>query len=97
MHNWAKLLSMYPDVPVIICGTEKDKQAAEKIVGLANHPNIHNLCGLTTVRQLAALIAQSRLCISGESAPAHFAAVANRPHVVLIGGGHFGRFMPYSS
>ncbi|MHC4616154.1 MAG: glycosyltransferase [Planctomycetota bacterium] len=97
VQNWAELVSMYPDLPVIICGTEKDKLAAEKIVGLSNHPNIHNLCGLTTVRELATLIAQSRLCVSSESAAAHFAAVANRPHVVLVGGGHFGRFMPYSS
>ncbi|MHC4676671.1 MAG: glycosyltransferase family 9 protein, partial [Planctomycetota bacterium] len=97
VRNWAKLVSMYADVPVIICGTEKDKQAADKIAEQANHPNIYNLCGLTTVRQLAALIAQSRLCIGGESAAAHFAAVANQPHVVVIGGGHFGRFMPYSS
>ncbi len=97
VKNWAKLISMYPDVPVIICGIEKDKPAAEKIISLANHPNIHNLCGLTTARQFAALIAKSRLSISSESGAAHIAAAANRPHVVLIGGGHFGRFMPYSS
>ncbi len=97
VKNWAKLISMYPDIPVIICGIAKDKPAAEKIISFANHPNIHNLCGLTTVRQLAALIAKSRLSISSESGAAHISAAANRPHVVLIGGGHFGRFMPYSS
>ncbi|UCC96701.1 MAG: glycosyltransferase [Phycisphaerales bacterium] len=96
LENWAKLISLYPDMPVIICGTQKDGPAAERIVSLAEHPNIHNLCGLTTVRHLAALIAGSRLCICSESAAAHLAAAADRPHVVLVGGGHFGRFMPYS-
>lgn len=95
-ENWATLISMYPDVPVVICGTEKDGRAAETIIHLANHPNTHNLCGLTTVRHLAALIARTRLCISSESAAAHLAAAVNRPHVVLVGGGHFGRFLPYS-
>ncbi len=96
-ENWAKLISMYPDMPVVICGLEKDRPAADTIIGLANHPNVHNLCGLTTVRHLAALIARASLCISTESAAAHLAAAVNRPHVVLVGGGHFGRFMPYSS
>ncbi|MHC4572551.1 MAG: glycosyltransferase [Planctomycetota bacterium] len=95
--NWVELLSLYPEMPVIICGVERDKPAAEEIISAVSRGNIHNLCGLTTVRQLAALIAKCRVCISSESAAAHFAAVANRPHVVLIGGGHFGRFMPYSS
>jgi hypothetical protein len=97
LHNWARLISMYPDIPVIICGVDKDKAAAEQMKKASNHPVVHNLCGLTTVRQLAAVIAEGRLCVSSESAAAHFAAVANRPHVVLVGGGHFGRFMPYST
>jgi ADP-heptose:LPS heptosyltransferase/glycosyltransferase involved in cell wall biosynthesis/2-polyprenyl-3-methyl-5-hydroxy-6-metoxy-1,4-benzoquinol methylase len=94
--NWAKLVSMHPDQPIIICGVEADSVEAQKIIRLSGHPNIHNLCGRTTIRQLAAIISKAKVCVSCESAAAHIAAAIGTPHVVLLGGGHFGRFMPYA-
>ncbi len=94
--NWMKLVSMHTDQPVIICGVSGDKVEAEKIINLSGHRNIHNLCGQTTIRQLAAIISKARVCVTCESAAAHIAAAVNVPHVVLLGGGHFGRFMPYA-
>jgi len=37
-----------------------------------------------------------RLYVGAESAGAHMACALGIPNVVLLGGGHFGRFMPYS-
>jgi glycosyltransferase involved in cell wall biosynthesis/ADP-heptose:LPS heptosyltransferase/predicted O-methyltransferase YrrM len=96
IHKWAGLISRYQDYPVIICGTEKDVEKADELKNVADHRNIHNLCGKITLRQLAALLQKSRLCVTADSAPAHIAAAVNCPHVVLLGGGHYGRFMPYS-
>jgi len=96
IEDWARLISNHRDIPVIICGLEADRLNADKIIALTDHPNVHNLCGKTSVRQLAALISKARLCVSSESAAAHLAAAAGCPHVVLTGGGHPGRFMPYS-
>ena len=94
--NWMKLVSMHADQPVVICGVAGDKAEAEKIINLSGHRNIHNLCGQTTIRQLAAIISKAKVCVTCESAAAHIAAVVNVPHIVLLGGGHFGRFMPYA-
>ena len=94
--NWAKLVSMHADRPVVICGVAGDNAEAEKIINLSGHRNIHNLCGQTTIRQLAAIISKAKVCVTCESAAAHIAAAVNVPHVVLLGGGHFGRFMPYA-
>jgi glycosyltransferase involved in cell wall biosynthesis/ADP-heptose:LPS heptosyltransferase/2-polyprenyl-3-methyl-5-hydroxy-6-metoxy-1,4-benzoquinol methylase len=94
--NWTKLVSIHADQPIIICGVAGDKAEAEKIINLSGHRNIHNLCGQTTIRQLVAIISKAKVCVTCESATAHIAAVVNIPHVVLLGGGHFGRFMPYS-
>ena len=96
VQDWVRLVSSHKDIPVVICGLEANRGNADKIIALADHPNVHNLCGETSVRQLAALVSKSRLCVSPESAAAHLAAAAGCPHVVLVGGGHFGRFMPYS-
>jgi glycosyltransferase involved in cell wall biosynthesis/ADP-heptose:LPS heptosyltransferase len=94
--NWAKLVSLHTDQPIIICGVEGDKVEAEKIINLSGHRNIHNLCGHTTIRQLAAIISKAGICVTCDSAAAHLAAALNVPHVVMMGGGHFGRFMPYT-
>jgi ADP-heptose:LPS heptosyltransferase len=55
-----------------------------------------NLCGKTTLRQLAAVLSKVSIAIGAESGPAHMACAVGTPNVVVLGGGHFGRFMPYS-
>lgn len=55
-----------------------------------------NLSGKLTLRQSAAILKQCRLALGAETGLAHITAALEVPHVILIGGGHFGRFMPYS-
>lgn len=54
-----------------------------------------NFSGRTTLGELAAILAGARLVISNETAAAHIAAAVNTPVVCVLGGGHYGRFMPY--
>jgi ADP-heptose:LPS heptosyltransferase/glycosyltransferase involved in cell wall biosynthesis/2-polyprenyl-3-methyl-5-hydroxy-6-metoxy-1,4-benzoquinol methylase len=55
-----------------------------------------NLSGRLTLRQSAAILSRCRLAFGAETGLAHMAAAVGVPHVILIGGGHFGRFMPHS-
>ncbi|NLH15525.1 MAG: glycosyltransferase, partial [Phycisphaerae bacterium] len=55
-----------------------------------------NLSGRCTLRQTAALLRRCRLAIGAETGLAHLACAVGTPNVILLGGGHFGRFMPYS-
>lgn len=55
-----------------------------------------NLSGGCTLRQTAALLQRCRLAIGAETGLAHLACAVGTPNVILLGGGHFGRFMPYS-
>jgi len=57
-------------------------------------PGAFNLAGMTGIRVLAAVIGMCDLYIGLETGAAHMAAAANRPGVVILGGGHFGRFFP---
>ncbi len=59
-------------------------------------PGAMNLAGQTTLRQMASLLRQCCLYVGAESAGAHIACAVGTPNVVVLGGGHFGRFMPYS-
>ncbi len=56
-----------------------------------------DLTGTLTLRQSAAIIKRCRLAVGAETGLAHVAATVGTPHVIVIGGGQFGRFMPYSA
>jgi ADP-heptose:LPS heptosyltransferase/glycosyltransferase involved in cell wall biosynthesis/predicted O-methyltransferase YrrM len=58
---------------------------------------VYDLSGALTLRQSAAIIKRCRLAVGAETGLAHIAAVVGTPHVIVIGGGQFGRFMPYSA
>ena len=56
-----------------------------------------NLCGKLTLRESIAVIKLAKLVVGGETGLAHAACAVETPNVILLGGGHYGRFMPYSS
>ncbi len=58
---------------------------------------VYDLSGALTLRQSAAIIKRCRLAVGAETGLAHIAAAVGTPHVIAIGGGQFGRFMPYSA
>ncbi len=79
----------------LIFGAEADEPLANKLI---NHlpGRVFNLCGRSSLRETAALLRRCRLYVGAESSGAHLACAVGVPNVVLLGGGHFGRFMPYS-
>jgi ADP-heptose:LPS heptosyltransferase/predicted O-methyltransferase YrrM len=80
---------------VLIMGGIGDRAIAQQNLDRHSYRTV-DLTGKTTIRQAAALIARSALAVGAETGLAHIAAAVGTPHVVLLGGGHFGRFMPYA-
>lgn len=80
---------------IIALGNETDKNINDKnLNGIKG--KTFNLSGKTTLRQAAALIKKAKLSVGAETGLAHIANAVGTKNVVLVGGGHFGRFMPYS-
>jgi ADP-heptose:LPS heptosyltransferase len=80
---------------VIALGTSKDfviNQGNLKATGVSSV----NMSGKLSLRHSAAVISRCRLAVGAETGLAHIACAVNTPNVILLGGGHFGRFMPYS-
>lgn len=82
----------------IVMGGVGDREA---VAGLVAHLRRFghvaiDMAGTTTIRQMAAILRKSRLYVGTETAAAHICCAVGTPNVVLLGGGHFGRFMPYS-
>ena len=78
----------------LICGTENEFDLGEHIKKLCDAP-LQNYTGQTTLSELTCLLAKSQILISNETGTAHIANAVGTPTVCILGGGHFGRFVPY--
>ncbi|HEX9046820.1 MAG TPA: methyltransferase domain-containing protein, partial [Verrucomicrobiae bacterium] len=94
-RHYAEALRNLDGFRFLIFGDAGQAQLAEEL-GRAFPERTVNLCGRTTLREMAALLRRCRLYVGAETAGAHIACAVGTPNVVVLGGGHFGRFMPYS-
>jgi len=78
----------------VLCGTGVDMAACEAIAGAAGVAT-RNLAGQTRLTQVVELIRGASLLVGNESSAVHIAASVGTPSVAIVGGGHFGRFLPY--
>ncbi|MDA8157303.1 MAG: glycosyltransferase family 9 protein [Actinomycetota bacterium] len=78
----------------IICGGSTETELAEKIMKASDVP-MKNLAGKTSLHDLINLINRAQMIITNDTAAVHIAAACETPAVCILGGGHFGRYMPY--
>ena len=78
----------------LICGAKQEYRLGEQILKLTDAP-LQNLCGLTTLVELSGLLSQSRLTISNDTGVVYLSSAVGTSSVCIVGGGHFGRFVPY--
>jgi len=73
-----------------------DESAKGDAVGeLADGETIIDLTGKTSTPELLDIMKQAALVVSNDTGPAHLAIGLGTATVVIIGGGHFGSFVPY--
>lgn len=78
----------------VICGGPADTAIARQVVGHSAAP-LRDMTGQTDLDRLQEVLAAAELVIGNESGPVHIAASVSVPCVCILGGGHFGRFVPY--
>lgn len=91
--NYGAVLNAFPDYKFILLGGEEKIEQARYF---QQFNNCINLVGKTDIIQLASVIKRCSLYVGADSSGAHIACALNIPNVVILGGGHFGRFLPYS-
>ncbi|HRU92723.1 MAG TPA: glycosyltransferase family 9 protein [Candidatus Marinimicrobia bacterium] len=85
------------DDNILILGTLIDYEKAEILKTKLNsiYKNVVNLCGYTAINDIFPLIKNADKIISIESGPLHIAIALNKPTYAIVGGGHWGRFLPW--
>lgn len=84
------------DFKVVLLGSTGDREINEINAQSIDLPVI-DITGKTSITQSAAIIKKSPAVIGAETGMAHIACAVGTPNIILLGGGHFGRFMPYSN
>ena len=57
---------------------------------------VTNLAGKTSLQELISIIAGAHLLVGNETGAVHIAAAVSTSAICILGGGHFGRFLPYN-
>jgi ADP-heptose:LPS heptosyltransferase len=78
----------------IICGGRSDAGTAVAIQSQSG-ASLLNWTGRTSLDELARMIAHARFVLTNETSAVHLAAAFGVPAVCILGGGHYGRFLPY--
>jgi ADP-heptose:LPS heptosyltransferase len=78
----------------VLCGGQSDIGLCQTVIDLSGVQAV-NLGGATSLPELVELVRGARLLISNDTSAVHLAAAVSTPAVCILGGGHFGRFLPY--
>ncbi len=80
---------------VVALGAENDRDINQRNLSSIGVKTV-NLSGKTTICQSAEILRRCRLAVGADTGLAHISCAVAVPNVILLGGAHFGRFMPYS-
>ena len=78
----------------LICGSINETGLGQQLLEQAGNI-VKNYVGKTSLSELAKMIAHAKFIVGNDSGAMHIAAAVRTPAVCILGGGHFGRFMPY--
>jgi len=83
---------------VIVCGSQSESYLGKRLLALVAGDEaewIEDWTGKTSLVELVAVIKGSKMLIANDSSAVHIAAAVGTPSFCILGGGHFGRFVPY--
>ena len=96
--KFAELINHWPNIEeyqVILIGIDSEIDLAKAFISSMKHNNTINLIGKLSLLDVLEIIKFTTVFIGNESSCSHIAAALNTKSVTILGGGHFGRFMPY--
>lgn len=94
IDNYKKFISLLNGkYRIILLGNKKQRSDLEKIGN--NATNVKILAGELKLNEIPYLMSNTRLFIGNDSGLSHMALKLNLKMIVILGGGQYGRFLPY--
>lgn len=79
----------------VLSGGPSERLVCQSVIDQSGVSCAVNLGGMTNLTELTELMRSASLLISNETSAVHVAIAVSTPTVCVLGGGHYGRFMPY--
>lgn len=89
-------MTQHHGLQIVICGHISDRVACDGVMAHCKNTALIDFVGQSSLPELVEIIRKARLLLANDTAAVHIAAMVNTPSVCILGGGHFGRFMPYT-
>lgn len=85
------------EVEVLGTGAEVDlcSRVATNLRGLPNVATVRDWSGLTTLGRFTEALRRAEVVVGPDAGAIHVAIALRRPTVAVVGGGHYGRFLPW--
>ncbi len=80
---------------VVFVGTSVETSGEDRLKAFSRQPGVIDLGGRTSLPQLMDVMKHAQGVISNDTGPAHLSIALGVPSVIIVGGGHFGGFVPY--
>jgi ADP-heptose:LPS heptosyltransferase len=81
---------------IVVAGGESERSLVAPMLAALGSRAI-DLVGKTALPDLTEVLRGARIVITNETSAAHISAAVGTSVVCILGGGHFGRFLPYPS
>lgn len=92
VENFITVVRSIAGLQCIVTGSPAERAEGNAIASAVGGLN---LCGEIELTELIALVMGAKFVLANESGLSHVAAYCNTPSVSILGGGHYGWFMPY--
>lgn len=90
----AELVYELTNLPIVICGGPGEESLAREITN--DNPGVYiDFSGKTTLNDLAWVIKNASFLVANDTGAIHIAAAVNTPSICILGGGQYGRCLPY--
>ncbi len=99
-YNYEKLADLIKkNVVFVVLGgpgdVELTTEVAARLARFQPPENVINIAGMTSLRQLYGCLQLCSALVSMDTAALHLGITSGIPTIGLVGGGHFGRFVPW--
>lgn len=92
VENFIAVAKSLPRLQCVVTGTASEAAESEAIASAVGGLN---LSGKIALIDLVALVKGAKFILANESGLSHVAGYCDTPSVSILGGGHYGWFMPY--
>ena len=97
VKNFAELIDkigVHTGWGAILCGSQAERKLCTDVATLATWRTL-NLAGKVSLVEFVELIRAAKLLVGNETGAVHISSAVGTPSICILGGGHFGRFVPY--